>query len=84
MTPRYAFSVEMPSFDRIDGVTRVRSEPVSRIRVTGPAPLILVLTRTEDPGVNGILADPFADGADFSSGGVGGNVMVGSRRALGR
>ena len=54
-------------------------EPVSRIRVTGPAPLILALTRTGDPGVNGILANPLGGGFDCSSVGIGGDVGVGSR-----
>ena len=64
-----AFSVGSPNLERTEGEIIVRSEPVSRMSVMGPMPLILALTGTGEPGEKGILVRPLVGGLGFSSGG---------------
>src|SRR5512139_728756 len=83
-TDRRAFSVDIPTFPKTDDRISVQSDPVSRINVTGPAPLILALTMTGEPEVKGIFAGPLGDVLGRSSSGAGGGVGTESACALER
>ena len=65
----YVLGVTMPRRARAAGATIVRSAPVSRTSVTGPAPLICATTRIGAPATKGMVVVPARTAAGAPGGG---------------